>query len=178
MAGVVSHSTGEVSPPQMAIADTRATGTQTPLAKPAGFFASLFASKSSAPETKTVEAKPAEKKSGGAIDRVAKLVGLRNSDAKPAPADAAKPGAAAKPAQAAANGAIRPKPADAAQVKTAEAQSPQPATAGQASQSPWPAVPAPQRAPAPAPAPANNGGISGAAPVVPSGFDNRWSAFR
>jgi len=177
MAGVVSHSTGEVSSPQMAIADTSASGTQTQSAKPTGFFASLFASKSSAPETKTVEAKPAEKKSGGAIDRVAKLVGLRSSDAKPAPADAAKP-VAAKPAQAPANGAIRPKPADAAPVKTAEAQSQQPTTAGQASQSPWPAVPAPQRAPAPAAAPANNGGISGAAPVVPSGFDNRWSAFR
>jgi murein L,D-transpeptidase YafK len=177
MAGVASHSTGEVSP-QMAIADTRATETQSPLAKPAGFFASLFASKPSAPETKTVEAKPAEKKSGGAIDRVAKLVGLRSGDAKPA--ETAKPGPAAKPAQAAANGAIRPKPADAAQVKTAEAQSPQPATAGQASQSPWPAVPAPQRAPAPAAAPANNNGsMSGAAPVVPGGnFDNRWSGFR
>jgi hypothetical protein len=160
----------------MAIADTSATETKSPLAKPSGFFASLFASKSSTTETKTVEAKPAEKKSGGAIDRMAKLVGLRNGDAKPAAADAAKPGAAAKPAQAAANGAIRPKPAEAAPVKTAEAQSAPPATAGQ---SPWPAVPAPQRAPAPAPAPANNGGISGAAPVVPAGnFDNRWSGFR
>ena len=178
-AGVASPSTGEVSPPQMAIADTNATeSSSSPLAKPAGFFASLFSSKSSTPtETKTVEAKPAEKKkSGGAIDRMAKLVGLRSSEAKPvATAEAAKPAAAPKPAQAAANGAIRPK-ADAAAVKTAEAQNPQPATAGQ---SPWPTPPAPQRAPAAAPAPANNGSMTGAAPIVPGGnFDNRWQGFR
>ena len=174
-AGPAPHSTGEVSPPQMAIADS--TATPSLLAKPASFFASLFGSKSQA-STETVEAKtsatkPAEKKSGGAIDRIAKLVGVRNSEAKPAPAEAAKPGPAAKSVPAAANGGTRPKPADAAPVQTAEARNPQPATSGQSSPSPWPAVPAP------APAAANNGAISGAAPVVPAGnFDNRWSAFR
>jgi murein L,D-transpeptidase YafK len=182
MAGAAPHSTGEVSPPQMAIAEPNSTPAPTLFDKPASFFASLFASKSQAStetKTKTVEAKPAEKKSGGAIDRMARLVGLRSDEAKPAAAEATKPKPAAKPAQAAANGAIRPKPADAAPVKTAEAQNPQPATSGQSSPSPWPAVPTPQRTPAPAPAPANNGAISGAAPVVPAGnFDNRWSAFR
>ena len=128
--------------------------TPTLLAKPASFFASLFASKSSAAtETKTVEAKPAEKKSGGAIDRMAKLVGLRNSEAKPAAGEATKAAAAAKPAQAAANGAIRPKPAEAAPVKTAEAR----AAAGNAWTVAWPAV-----RHRPAPPPANNGAITGA----------------
>jgi hypothetical protein len=178
-AGVVpaAHSNGEVPPPQMAIADTSSSTPQT-TAKPTNFFSSLFASKSS--ETKAAETKATEKKSDGALDRMARLVGLRKGEPKTEnkPADAAKPKpAAAKPAQPApstANGAIRPKPAE-APVKTAEAQPPAPAPAAS---NPFP--PAPQRAPAPAAAaPANGGGLSGAAPVVPSGnFDSRWSAFR
>ncbi len=180
-----SHSTGEVSPPQMAIADTISSESQAS-SKPMGFFASLFSSKAS--ESKTAETKQADKTSGSPIDRMARLIGLRKDEAKPEAAkDAAKPKPAAKPVQAASNGAIRPKPADAAPVKTAEAhasqQAPQPTSAAQ---SPWPAVPAPQRAAAPAaPAaqannqPNSNGAITGAAPVVPAGnFDNRWSAFR
>jgi len=187
-----SHSsTGEVSPPQSTFAAANSSDSQAS-SKPLGFFASLFSSKSSTPaETKAAEAKPAEKKSaekksGSPIDRMARLVGLRKDEDKAAEAGA-KPKPAAKPAQSTANGAIRPKPAEAAPVKTAEAhssqQAPQPVPAAQ---SPWPAVPAPQRAAAPAaPAaqannqPSNNGAITGAAPVVPAGnFDNRWSAFR
>jgi len=168
----VAHATGEVPPPQMAIADTGSSSTETQSAsKPLGFFSSLFGSKTETKpaETKTVEAKPAEKK-GGAIDRMSRMVGLRKDDAKTA--DAAKPTS---------NGAIRPKSAETSSVKTAEAHGPQPAPAA-ASQSPWPAAPAPQRAAAPA-APAapaaNNGAITGGAPVVPAGnFDNRWSGFR
>jgi hypothetical protein len=169
--GVASPSTGEVSPPQMAIADANATESQRASTnKPFGFFSSLFGSKASAEtkpaETKTADTKPEKK---GAI---ARLVGLRKDTAKTADAKDT-----VKPVQAVSNGAIRPRP-EPASVKTAEAQSAQPAPAAQ---SPWPAAPAPQRQPAAAPAaPANNNGaISGGAPVVPAGnFDNRWSGFR
>ena len=174
----VAHSTGEVSPPQMAIADTSATETQSQTqsaSKPFGFFSSLFASKTATTETtpaetKTADAKPPKK---GAVDRMARLVGLRKD---PKPADAAKTteaktAEAAKPAQAPANGAIRPA------VKTAEAQGSQPAPAAS---SPWPAIPVSQPQPAAAPAaPAKNSGMTGAAPVVPAGnFDSRFSGFR
>ena len=168
-----AHPSGEVSPPQMAIAETSSPAPQTN-AKPTNFFSSLFASKSS--ETKPAETKPAEKNSDGAIDRMARLVGLRKDEPKPAETAKPKPAAAkpAQPAPSAANGAIRPKPAEAS-VKTAEAQTP---VAAPAASNPFP--PAPQRAPAAAaPAPASSSGLSGAAPVVPSGnFDSRWSAFR
>jgi murein L,D-transpeptidase YafK len=166
-----AHPSGEVPPPQMAIAETSSSNPQT-TAKPTNFFSSLFASKPA--ETKAADTKAAEKKNEGAIDRMARLVGLRKDEPKAAEAAKPKPPAAAKPAQPTANGAIRPKPAEAAPVKTAEAQSPAPAPAAS---NPFP--PAAQRAPAPAAtAPANSGGLSGAAPVVPSGnFDSRWSAF-
>ena len=179
VAGVspAAHPSGEVAPQQMAIAEPGSTATQT-TAKPTSFFSSLFASKT---ETKAAETKPAEKKSDGAIDRMARLIGLRKDEAKP---DAAKPDAAktkpaataARPAPATANGAIRPKPADTS-VRTAEAQgqAPAPAAAAPSASNPFPPPPAPQRTPAPA----NGGGLNGAAPVVPSGgFDSRWSAFR
>jgi hypothetical protein len=159
-----------VPPPQMAIADTASSespGQSQSTSKPLGFFSSLFGSKTETKpaETKTVEAKPAEKK-GGAIDRMSRMVGLRKDDANAKTTDAAKP--------ATSNGAIRPS------VKTAEAHAPQPAPAA-ASQSPWPAAPQRTAAPAAPAAPAanNNGAISGGAPVVPAGnFDNRWSGFR
>jgi murein L,D-transpeptidase YafK len=176
----VAHSTGEVPPPQMAIADTSSAESQG-TSKPLGFFSSLFGAKTETKpaETKTVEAKPAEKKPG-AIDRMARMVGLRKDDAKAADTKTAEANkVAAKPVQATSNGAIRPKSAETPSVKTAEAHAPQPAPA--ASPSPWPAAPAPQRAPAAPAAPAanNNGAISGGAPVVPAGnFDNRWSGFR
>jgi hypothetical protein len=174
----VAHPTGEVSPPQMAIADTGSTESQS-ASKPFGFFSSLFGPKTETKpaETKTVEVKPAGKKPG-AIDRMARMVGLRKDDPKTSDAktaEANKP--AAKPVQATSNGAIRPKPAETPAVKTAEAHAPQPAPA--AAPSPWPAVPTPQRAAAPAAPAANNGAITGGAPVTPTGnFDNRWSGFR
>jgi murein L,D-transpeptidase YafK len=171
--GVASPSTGEVSPPQMAIADTSATESQSASTnKPFGFFSNLFGSKASS-ETKPAETKTADTKTEkkGAIARMA---GLRK-DAKPAEANKDT----AKPVQAVSNGAIRPRP-EPASVKTAEAQASAQASAPvPAAQSPWPAVP--QRQPAAAPvAPANgNGAISGGAPVVPAGnFDNRWSGSR
>jgi murein L,D-transpeptidase YafK len=180
VAGVspAAHPSGEVAPQQMAIAEPGSTATQT-TAKPTNFFSSLFASKT---ETKAAETKSAEKKSDGAIDRMARLIGLRKDEAgkadaaKPKPAATAAKPAAAQSAPAAANDAIRPKPADTS-VRTAEAQSqaPAPAAAAPPASNPFPPPPAPQRAPAPA----NGGGLNGAAPVVPSGgFDSRWSAFR
>jgi hypothetical protein len=175
--GVASPATGEVSPPQMAIADGSATEPHnTSASKPFGFFSSLFGSKASATETKPAETKTAETKpqKKGAIDRMARLVGLRKDEAKDAgkTAETSKP----KPIQAVSNGAIRPK-AEPASVKTAEAQGSQPAPAAQ---SPWPAVqPGRQAAAAPAASANNSGAISGGAPVVPAGtFDNRWSGFR
>ncbi|MBX9842931.1 MAG: murein L,D-transpeptidase [Xanthobacteraceae bacterium] len=170
-AAPAAHPSGEVSP-QMAIADTTSSAPQT-TAKPTNFFSNLFASKS---ETKAAETKATEKKSDGAIDRMARLVGIRRDEPKAAEAAKPKPAAAkpAQPAPSAANGAIRPKPAE-APVKTAEAQAPIPAPAAS---NPFPPAPAAQRAPA-ATAPAGSSGLSGAAPVVPSGnFDSRWSAFR
>jgi murein L,D-transpeptidase YafK len=145
---VAATSTPE--PVRVASAEPTAPAMTASAAKP-NFFSGLF------------QTKPAEQ--GSALDRMKRMVGLRGSEEKPAakpapavpapkPKVAAKP--AAKPAQAAAPGAIRPKPAEAEPVKTAA--TPQPAAAPQA--------------------PAG-GAIAGAAPVVPTGnFDNRWSAFR
>jgi hypothetical protein len=149
----------------MAIADTQSQ----PETKTPNFFGSLFASKPSGnTEIKTTGSKSAEKKSDSAIDKMARLVGLRGSEEKPA--EPQKPKPAAQPASATSNGAIRPKPAEPAPVKTAEVPAPQPAAAQ------WPAPPA---APEPARAHANNSALSGAAPVVPAGsFDSRWPAFR
>jgi len=131
----------------------------TPSEPKSNFFGNLFASKSSSDK----------KDEPGFMDKMAKTMGLRGSEAKtaaapPAAQPAPKPRvAAAKPASAkpttnTTNGAIRPKPAD------------EPKTA---TQQPAPAVPS-----APAQA-ASAGAITGAAPVVPAGsFDSRWSAFR
>jgi murein L,D-transpeptidase YafK len=132
---------------------TTASALTTASTSTGNFFSGLFSSKSSD-----------AKSEGGTMDRMAKLIGLRGSDAdaKPAaapPAPKPRPAAtrpAAKPAQAAAPGAIRPapvQPAPPAQTAERPAATPAMATAG--------------------------GAIAGAAPVVPAGsFDNRWSAFR
>ena len=154
VAGVspAAHPSGEVAPQQMAIAEPGSTATQT-TAKPTSFFSSLFASKT---ETKAAETKPAEKKSDGAIDRMARLVGLRKDEAKPDAAKAATPPRPSlprprrRPAPATANGAIRPKPADTS-VRTAEAQgqAPAPAAAAPSASNPFPPPPAPQRAACP-----------------------------
>ena len=159
MAGVSSPASGEVAPPAMTVAETKPAAA--PAAKSSGgLLGSLFSSKS--PETASAA------KTEGTMDRMARLVGLRGGDkeAKAAdPAPTAKPKPAAKPVStASANGAIRPRPADAAPVKTTEVQTPAFA----------PAAVTPAAAPKPA-----STAMNGAAPLVPTGnFDNRWSGFR
>jgi len=147
---------GEVAPPAMAIAESKPAA---PARSNGGsLFGSLFSSK-------TAEAKPAEPKSEGALDRMARLVGLGRKETPVAvatPAPAPKPKPTAKPTSLASNGAIRAKQPEAKPVKTTEAQAPAPGAL----------------TPAAAPKPASTA-MNGAAPVVPTGnFDNRWSGFR
>jgi hypothetical protein len=169
--------TGEVPSPQLAVAEAAAAdkpaaapafATTPAAAKPSsgsgGLFGSLFASKST-------DTKPAEP-GGSAIDRMARLVGLRGNDKETKAAEAPpppKPKPAAKPTSVASHGAIRPRQAEAEPVKTTEAQAPAASAAPAA---------APVRAAVPAAAPANTA-MNGAAPVVQTGsFDSRWSGFR
>lgn len=156
---------GEVSPPEMAIAETSKPAAQ-PAAKSSigSLFGSLFSSKTA--EAKAPETKPAEK-TASPIARVARLVGLggKNKDTKAAEVapPAPKPKPVAKPTSIASNGAIRAKQAEAEPIKTTEAQAPA-----------SPGAIASARAPAPP-----STAINGAAPVVPTGtFDNRWQGFR
>jgi murein L,D-transpeptidase YafK len=148
---------GEVTPPAMAIADTKAATPSAARSSGGSLFGSLFSSK-------TAEAKPAEPKSEGTLDRMARLVGLGKKDppaAAATPAPVPKPKPAAKPTSLASNGAIRAKQAEAQPIKTTEAQAPAPGAV-----TPVAAVPA-------------GTAMNGAAPVVPTGtFDNRWSGFR
>jgi murein L,D-transpeptidase YafK len=150
---------GEVAPPAMAIAETKPPAARSS----GGLFGSLFSSK-------TAEAKPTEPKSDGAIDRMARLVGLGKKEtptAQAAPTPAPKPKPAAKPTSLASNGAIRAKQPEAQPVQSTEAQAPAPG-----------AVKPSAVTPAAAPKPASTA-MNGAAPVVPTGnFDNRWSGFR
>jgi murein L,D-transpeptidase YafK len=122
------------------------------------FFGSLFSSKTEKPAEQVAE-KPAEKKPP-LLSRMATIVGLRKPETK----DAAPKDATPKPqTRVASHGAIKPKTAEAAPPKSAEAKAEAPAAAP---------------APAPAPAPATPA-MSGAAPVVPAGtFDSRWSGVR
>jgi len=148
---------GEVTPPAMAIAETKPAAAPAARSSGGSLFGSLFSSK-------TVEAKPAEPKSEGTLDRMARLVGLGKKDTPSAaatPAPVPKPKPAAKPTSLASNGAIRAKQAEAQPIKTTEAQAPAPGAVTPA-----------------AAAPASTA-MNGAAPVVPTGtFDNRWSGFR
>jgi hypothetical protein len=151
---------GEVSPPAMAIADTK------PVVRSngGGLFGSLFASKSADPA-------PAAK-SEGTLDRMKRLVGLRGADKDKADAASKAKPAAKPPTRVASHGAIRPKPAEAEPMKSAEAHAP--ATTTAAAPTAWPTPAAP-----PAPQKPASGAMTGAAPVVPTGnFDNRWSGFR
>ena len=112
---------GEVAPPAMAIAETKPASSRPHRSSGSSLFGSLFASK-------TAEAKPAEPKSDGTLDRMARLVGLAQAR-KPASgsrhaAPAPKPKPAAKPTSVASHGAIRAKQAEAQPVKTTEAQAP------------------------------------------------------
>ena len=148
---------GEVAPPAMAIAETKPAAQPAARSSGSSLFGSLFSSK-------TAEAKPAEPKSEGTLDRMARLVGLGKKEtpaASAAPAPVPKPKPAAKPTSVASNGAIRAKQAEAQPVKTTEAQAPAPGAV-------TPAVAAPAST-----------AMNGAAAVVPAGtFDNRWSGFR
>lgn len=104
-------------------------------------------------------------KTDGAIDKVAKLIGLRGSEEKPKP-QAAVP-AATKPKVASRPAPVRHKPAE--QKPVAEVERP----AAAAAPAPTPVAAAPQTM-----APARNT-IAGAAPTVPAGsFESRWQAFR
>jgi murein L,D-transpeptidase YafK len=147
---------GEVTPPAMAIAETKPTAPPAARSSGGSLFGSLFSSK-------TAEAKPAEPKSEGTLDRMARLVGLGRKETPAAQAaPVPKPKPAAKPTSVASNGAIRAKQPEARPVKTTEAQAPAPGAV----------------TPAAAPKPASTA-MNGAAPVVPTGnFDNRWSGFR
>jgi murein L,D-transpeptidase YafK len=149
---------GEVTPPAMAIAETKSATPSAARSSGGSLFGSLFSSK-------TAEAKPAEPKNEGTLDRMARLVGLGKKDPPAAvaatPAPVPKPKPAAKPTSLASNGAIRAKQAEAQPIKTTEAQAPVPGAVTPA-----------------AAAPASTA-MNGAAPVVPTGtFDNRWSGFR
>ena len=106
------------------------------------FFSNLFASPSV----------PTATKDDGPIDRMAKLIGLRNSDPKAKPVPQHKSKVATRPH--APNQVARPKPTGTKPVADAPAE--KPATA----------------------APAHST-IAGAVPAVPAGsFDSRWQAFR
>jgi murein L,D-transpeptidase YafK len=148
---------GEVTPPAMAIAETKPATSPSARSSSGSLFGSLFSSK-------TAEAKPAEPKSEGTLDRMARLVGLGRKETPAATATHApvpKPKPAAKPTSLASNGAIRAKQPEAQPIKTTEAQAPAPGAVAPA-----------------AAAPASTA-MNGAAPVVPTGtFDNRWSGFR
>ena len=159
LAGVASPASGEVAPPAMAIAETKPAAQPAARSSSGNMFGSLFSSK---PADKSAD------KSESAIDRMARLVGLRSDDkdsdktAEAAPAPKRKP--AAKPAHVASHGAIRTRQAEVQPIKTTEAQAP--------------AAPAAAPAPAAVATPTNTA-MSGAAPVVQTGsFDSRWSGFR
>jgi murein L,D-transpeptidase YafK len=159
-------SQGEAPPPEMAIAETRSQA-----AGKWGNSNSLFGGLFSPKSTETAE------KSDSAIDRMARLVGLRGND-KPAEA-VPKPKPAAKPTNVASHGAIRPRQAEAEPVKpAAPAKTAEPIKTTEA-QAQAPVAPAATAAtPARVAAPANTA-MNGAAPVVQTGsFDSRWSGFR
>jgi murein L,D-transpeptidase YafK len=124
-------------------------------------FGNLFSSSSKS---------PSDAKDDGPLDRMAKMIGLRSSDAPPKPPATVEPTktkVASRPARA--NGAIRPRSAEAKPVQNVEAE--KPAIAAPA------AVPPPTVAAAAA-APTSST-IAGAAPALPAGsFESRWSAFR
>ena len=163
----------EPAPHEMAIAETK------PAAKSGGtLFGGLFASKSS--DSKSSE------QSDTAIDRMARLVGLRgNKDtAETTPAPKSKP--AAKPTHVASHGAIRPKTPEAKaaeSVKTAEPpKAAEPIRTAEPAKKVEPVRTTEAQAPAPAraqTAPTTGTAMNGSAPVMQGGnFDSRWSGFR
>ena len=174
--------TGEVAPPQMAIAEPAASEGQTPT-KTTSLFGNLFSSHSDTAADKT-----ADKTTTSPFNRMARLIGLggketKTKSAETAPTPRARPASArtsptktatAHPSTArvaASHGASRP--AETSSNKTPEP--PSRSTAASASQTDWPAPPAPRTQSQPSASTAMNG----SAPTVPTGnFDTRWSAFR
>jgi murein L,D-transpeptidase YafK len=164
--------TGEVSSPQLAIADPQTASAS----GGGGLFSGLFSS------GKTTD-KPAEKDSANPLDRMARLIGLRGNDSKTKPAEKtpaatrSKPSAAkststrsasTKPASNKPSAHTAARPAEPARDKAPEPKSQAAATP----QTVWPAPPAPRPAPA-------QPSTSGSAPTTTAGsFDTRWSAFR
>jgi murein L,D-transpeptidase YafK len=138
--------------------------TQVASAGPSNLLSGLFASNND-DSAKSSAGTP----SGGMLDRVSRL--LHGSDAaEPPPAPKSKP--AAKPAQIASAGAVRPKPAPQAQspvqsdVKSAGAGKPQ-------------AAPQPPAETPPTETASNASLLRGAQATVPAGsFDSRWGAMR
>jgi murein L,D-transpeptidase YafK len=158
----------EPAPHEMAIAETK------PAAKSGTLFGGLFASKSSD--------SAASEQSGTAIDRMARLVGLRSDKkdtAEAAPAPKAKP--AAKPTHVASHGAIRPRNTAAEPARIAEPpKAAEPIRTAEPARTPEPVRTTEAQAPARAPAaPTTGTAVNGSAPVVQGGnFDSRWSGFR
>jgi murein L,D-transpeptidase YafK len=136
-----------------------------------GLFGNLFSS-----DNDSANKKSASKKEDSALDRMARFIGLGGSEPDAAASEtvpAPKPKPAAKPAHAAAPGAIRPKPTNIERAKASD--TPRPVQVASPAAAPAAVVAEPVRAPV---QPAASG-LSGAAPVVPAGtFDSRWSAFR
>jgi murein L,D-transpeptidase YafK len=154
----------------MSLASTESRPAPAPRTQVASAGPSLFGGLFSSPSDDT--AKSSGDQSDGVLSKMSRLVGLHGSDpADAAPAAKSKP-VAAKPAQTASVGAIKPKPAAGAQsdVKSTNAGAINP----QAS----PAPPAPAEA-KPVET-ANNGSLlRGAQATVPAGgFDSRWGAMR
>ena len=145
----VTASTSAPDDPQPPVASVSPVDTaaqpSTATATTGSFFSNLFSSPSV----------PTATKDDGPIDRMAKLIGLRNSDPKSKAQPQQKPKVAARPR--APTQAARPKPTEARPV--ADVQTEKPATVA-------PAAPA-------------RSTIAGAAPTVPAGtFDSRWQAFQ
>jgi murein L,D-transpeptidase YafK len=164
------------APESSSRARTAAASPATQPAKPASQSGNLFGnlfSWNSGSEAKDPAKKDTAKKDEGPVDRMARLIGLSNSE--PAPAAPERPKPTAKPATAAAPGAVRPKPAAPA-ATTAAAEPAKPTENPRPLQVASPAgAPAPVVAAAPAPAQPAGSSLSGAAPVVPAGtFDARW----
>jgi len=163
----------EMQGPPPAPATARAAAPSTTPARTAA------AATSTTPDTTTDT-----KSTGGSIfGRMARMVGFSSEEAAPPPKE--QPAAVTKPKPAPRPARTKP-PETVAAVRTdapAPAKTAVAAKPASAFADPPPPPPAPKPAanaavPA-APAQAQAGGLTGAAPVVPSGnFENRWSAFR
>jgi hypothetical protein len=159
------------SPDRSARVRTAAASASEPTkpAEKSGLFGNWFSSGS---DDAAAKKKTGSKNEEGAIDRMARLIGLRGSEPDPEPVPAPKSKPAAKPPATA-----RTKPTAPAHPEPARpAEPPRPVQVAAPVATPAPVV---ATASAQTPSPPTRNGLSGAAPVVPAGtFDARWSAFR